>query len=407
MKTLRMLLPAGLCWLLLSCAPEEAAKAPAAPGKKEPPKVEAAKPAPEEPGQPHQRGAAAAEVTRPKHFPHRIWAACDFEGRTFNYGWFGSEEKQNIPKYPGNQTALRGKAHSSFAWYTGINPVPGPRMDVVNYVYFRYYIKGTDKAQVQHFNLSKNDNHHIRVSGLTAGKWSELTLNFTRDSKRNDGSPGAMVMGDRMDDLKVFLGRKGDGKEYELLLDDIIFFSERPGVEPDPEPFPKRVIFLAAFDTGEKEKYWPGEFEITTEGEAPPGSYWRVAKAVTLPSRKMKGVSLEIKPPKPLGRSTCLRYRYYLKNATGIGASLGERDSQGGVNAGVTRMTRPPQLEQWVTRREVFSPPASTEVGGQRRELFQAGSLVARIEFVAESAPGEEAELYIDEVVLYDTGEKQ
>src|SRR5262245_1951349 len=56
--------------------------------------------------EPRQRGRARAEVTRPDHFPHRIWAACDFEGRTPDYAWFGPAEKRNIPVYPGNATAL-------------------------------------------------------------------------------------------------------------------------------------------------------------------------------------------------------------------------------------------------------------------------------------------------------------
>ena len=38
----------------------------------------------------------------------------------------------------------------------------------------------------------------------------------------------------------------------------------------DTEPFPNRVIFLAAFDTGPKEKYWPGEFEIAEEESQTP-----------------------------------------------------------------------------------------------------------------------------------------
>jgi hypothetical protein len=52
------------------------------------------------------RGAARAETARPKNFPHRIWAACDFEARLPDYGWFGPPEKKNIPAYPGNATAL-------------------------------------------------------------------------------------------------------------------------------------------------------------------------------------------------------------------------------------------------------------------------------------------------------------
>ncbi len=35
--------------------------------------------------EPRQRGVAKAAVTRPARFPHRIWAACDFEGRTPDY----------------------------------------------------------------------------------------------------------------------------------------------------------------------------------------------------------------------------------------------------------------------------------------------------------------------------------
>src|SRR5262245_48701187 len=31
---------------------------------------------------PRRRGHARAEEKRPASFPHRIWAACDFEGRT-------------------------------------------------------------------------------------------------------------------------------------------------------------------------------------------------------------------------------------------------------------------------------------------------------------------------------------
>src|SRR5262245_28761650 len=55
---------------------------------------------------PKQRGIVKAEETCPKHFPHRIWAACDFEGQTPDYAWFGPPEMKNIPRYPGNGTAL-------------------------------------------------------------------------------------------------------------------------------------------------------------------------------------------------------------------------------------------------------------------------------------------------------------
>jgi hypothetical protein len=91
------------------------------------------------------RGVAKVEETRPKHFPHRIWAACDFEGRTPDYAWFGPPETNNIPRYPGNSTALgvSARPYQNFsALMTGINPVPGPRMGKVNQLYLRYFLRG-------------------------------------------------------------------------------------------------------------------------------------------------------------------------------------------------------------------------------------------------------------------------
>src|SRR5262249_51233877 len=159
-------------------------------------------------------------------FPHRIWAACDFEGQTQDYAWFGPTERNNIPKYPGNSTALgvHPRAHKNVsARMTGINPVPGPMMGKVNKLYLRYFLEGTNEAIFQHFSLSSNDNNHIRVSGLTQGKWSEATLNFSRDARRNDGTPGVPFKeGERMDDFQLYIGKANDGKDYQLFIDDVI-----------------------------------------------------------------------------------------------------------------------------------------------------------------------------------------
>src|SRR4051812_21133415 len=72
-------------------------------------------------------GTARAGDPRPEHFPHRIWAACDFEGHSPDYGWFGRIETNQVPPYPGNFTALSaapGPYQSQSALMTGINPVP-------------------------------------------------------------------------------------------------------------------------------------------------------------------------------------------------------------------------------------------------------------------------------------------
>src|SRR5262249_12506309 len=84
-----------------------------------------------QPKEARKRGTATAEETRPDHFPHRIWAACDFEAQTPDYAWFGPKETKQIPKYPGNSTALgvQEKPYKNVsALMTGINPVPGPMM---------------------------------------------------------------------------------------------------------------------------------------------------------------------------------------------------------------------------------------------------------------------------------------
>src|SRR4026208_2387873 len=96
-----------------------------------------------------QRGTNRDNLHRPEHFPHRIWAACDFEGQTPDFGWFGRAETNVIPKYPGNAPALAaapGPYLDFSAVMTGVNPVPGPRMGKVNHLFVRYRIEGGTEA---------------------------------------------------------------------------------------------------------------------------------------------------------------------------------------------------------------------------------------------------------------------
>jgi hypothetical protein len=354
----------------------------------------AADPKPE----PRRRGHAKADVAHPDHFPHRIWAACDFEGRTRDYAWFGPAEKKNIPDYPGNLTALgvREKPYGNFsALMTGINPVPGPRMGKENHLYLRYFLKGTTEATFQYFSLSREDNNHIHVSGLTEGKWSELTLNFTRDAQRNDGSNEPFADGERMDDFKVFVGKPKDGKQYQLFLDDVIFFAEDPKKPADKEPFPNRVIFLAAFDTGEKEKYWPGDFEIVDKG-LPADSYSRVARAVPRKDGKGQWVRLQIEPPRPVGAHTKLRFRYHLSGAAALTVQVFDATDQD------NRHVRLKGLRQgeWATVYVDFTRDGKRNDG--KDTPFAAGHTVDDLFFFVEPDGKDEVTLLVDEVILYD-----
>ena len=346
------------------------------------------------------RGTARAETRRPPSFPHRIWAACDFEGRTPDYGWFGPPQTNNVPRYPGNRTALgvSDRPYQSVsAVMTGINPVPGPRMGKENGLYVRYFLKGGTKATFQHFSLTREDNWHIVVEGLTQERWDEVTLNFTRDARRNDGSADAFGDGERMDDFKLFAGPPEEAANYEVLIDDVIFFANDPTLPAEPEPFPNRVIFLAAFDTGPKEKYWPGDFDIV---EKPPaGASWRAARSVPRKNGGGQFIRIAIAPPRPVGAHTKLRFRYHLSGARAMTVQIFDATVQD------NRHLRLQQLKpgEWTTLYLDFSRD-SRRNDGTASSPFTAGNLVDDLFFFVEGEGAQTAALFVDEVVLFDAG---
>jgi hypothetical protein len=206
-----------------------------------------------------------------------------------------------------------------------------------------------------------------------------------------------------MDDLKIFVGNPGDASRHNLAIDDVIFFSNDPDLPPEPEPFPNRVIFLAAFDTGampaEKPKYWPGEFELVTR-DLPADSYWNVARAVPQKNAKGKWIRLQIAPPRPVGAHTKLRFRYHLTGAKQMTVQVFDlTDSD-------NRHIRLHDLTQggWRTRCLDFAKDARRNDGHDTP--FVAGHLVDDLFFFVEPERGDDVDLLIDEVVLYDAGQR-
>jgi hypothetical protein len=340
------------------------------------------------------------ENSRPKAFPHRIWAACDFEGQTPDYGWFGKPERKNIPEYPGNAIALRaepGPYQNFSAVMTGINPVPGPRMGKVNHLCVRYHLTGGDSAVFQHFSLTREDNWHVRATALPTGRWVDATMNFTRDARRNDGSIEPFAEGERMDDFKLFAGTPAEAGRYQLLIDDVIFFANDPGLPVEPEPFPNRIIYLAAFDTGEKEKYWPGEFELA---EKPPaGAFWRAARAIAQADGKGKWIRLEITPPRPVGATTKLRFRYHLTGATVMTVQVFDATVQDNRHVNLKDL----KTNAWTTHYVNFSRD-SRRNDGTAPSVFAAGNEVDDLFFFVPSAGSDAVTLFVDEVTLFDAG---
>ena len=358
-----------------------------------------------------RRGLVQAIDSAPATFPHRIWAAADFESQLPDYAWFGQPQTTNIPQYAGNATALASQPSQYAVREVGMNPVPGPRMGHVNHFYCRYHLTGATEAIFQHFSLTREDNNHIRVTGLAQDRWSQITLNFTRDALRNDGSPEAFANGERMDDLKIFLGKRDDTRPLEMLIDDVIFFSQDPNLPPENEPFPNRVIYLAAFDTGINEqnppdkqrthgryKYWPGELEIVSKPQdLPPDTYWAVAKAVPRKDApRSKWIRLMIDPPKPVGQHTKLRFRYHLVGATELTAQIFDATDNDNRHVVLKNLTQ----NQWTTTYVDFTRDGRKNDG--RQTPFAPGHKVDDLFFFVTPARDTEVNLLIDEVVLFD-----
>jgi hypothetical protein len=361
---------------------------------------------------PRNTGIAKVTVTRPKTFPHRVWAACDFERRLPDYAWFGPTEKKNLRKYPGNAAALTvgERPYQDFAgMMTGINPVPGPKIGEVNQLYLRYHLIGATEATFQYFSLSTEDNNHIRAWGLVEGRWAEATLNFTRDARRNDGTPGVpFKAGERMDDLKIFVGQPADAKKldangFNLVIDDVILFADDPNRPPEPEPFPRRVMHVAGFDTGispgdVRKKYFPGEFEAATK-DLPADSYWGVARAVPQKGAKGKWIRLQIEPTVQVGERTKLRFRHHLTGATAMTVQVFDATDRD------NRHVRLENLKQgaWQTTYVDFAKEGRRNDGSDTK--FAAGHVVDDLFFFVTPSGEKPVELLVDEVVLFDAEE--
>jgi hypothetical protein len=198
-----------------------------------------------------------------------------------------------------------------------------------------------------------------------------------------------------MDDLKIFVGKPNDGKSYQLFLDDIIFFADDPALPPDPEPFPNRVIYLAAFDTGigpkERLKYWPGEFEIVTKG-APAGAYWGVARAVPMKEDRGRWVRLQIDPPRPVGEHTKLRFRYHVTGTTSMTVQAFDVTDNDNRHVNLNDLKE----NEWTFVHVDFTRDARRNDG--KETPFAAGHKVDDLFFFVQG----DGDLYLDEVTLYD-----
>jgi hypothetical protein len=69
---------------------------------------------------------------------------------------------------------------------------------------FRYYLAGTGNMTVQIFDKTDMDNRHIHLRNLAQEAWKMIYLDFTRDSRRNDGTDTPFAAGHIVDDIFLF-----------------------------------------------------------------------------------------------------------------------------------------------------------------------------------------------------------
>jgi hypothetical protein len=198
-----------------------------------------------------------------------------------------------------------------------------------------------------------------------------------------------------MDDFKVFAGQPAEAKQYRLFIDDVIFFANDSVSPPEPEPFPNRVVFLAAFDTGPKEKYWPGDFEL--EEQPPVGAWWRAARNVPRKDGKGQFLRLQIEPPRPVGARTKLRFRYHLTGTNAMTVQIFPATVQDNRHVQLRNLKQ----EAWTTTYVDLSRD-SRRNDGAPNSPFTAGNLVDDLFFFLPSDSGDRVRLFVDEVVLFD-----
>ncbi len=334
---------------------------------------------------------------RPSTFPHRIWAACDFELARSDVVWFGAYETANIPSYPGNSCAAGAQpAAGGPGKFIAVKPVSYPRMGRVNQIYFRYFLRGAGSLTIQLFNQDKNLSHLARLTGLAQGEWSEATVNLGGVPA---GESGPILEAERMDGLIMMVEPAQKGESCELIVDDIICFSDY-GKEKSPpgEPFPSRVICLWAFDVVDCYHPWTHRnYRVLRKGEMLEND-WGVAQALPQENSPGKRIRLIIDPPQQVGVSTRMRFRYFLKGTSSLQAQifdLTDRDNRHIVLEDV---------EQGVWRWADVDFTRDGIKNDGNRTPFKVGNLVDDV-FFFPLGTGEDVELLIDEVVLYDAGE--
>jgi hypothetical protein len=237
----------------------------------------------------------------------------------------------------------------------------------------------------------------LTVKGLEQGRWAEATVDMTQ-ARRPDGTGGQLSEDERIDDIQFYVDPAA-----ELLIDDIVLYDaseenaaiKKPaGTEAGKEgrPFPKQIVFTAWFDTGKQGAEWPGDFEIVPHR---PPLTWKAARAVAAAGGKSQWIRVDLRGARPVTSQVRLRFRSFLKGSKMRSVEVGLEgiDRRATLDLGSGREGA--WLEYDVGLGLAMFPllPGAT------------GEPIAMVrDVVFRTAAG--AELLIDDVLLYEPGDK-
>ena len=154
-------------------------------------------------------------------WPKRVLFSQDFEGPSRpEADWEGVVDSKNVPK--GSKRALGGMVPKQyFARRVRVGMYfDNARAATTTWVTFKYFVSKDVPLTVFVFNMTQSDNWQHIIAKPVVGKWTEVTLNVTRDFRKKGGGPAKMNGGDSIDDVFVFAGKPGD-KELQLIVDDV------------------------------------------------------------------------------------------------------------------------------------------------------------------------------------------
>ncbi len=327
----------------------------------------------------------------PERFPRRIWFACDFEGRREDVVWYGDEETGDIPSYPGNAAACRGRPVNDPRIPTVmITPVGTVRVNEVNSLYFRYRCESASRLSV----VMDFDGTTIAVNfdAPDTSAWSGLCMH---EIQLDDG---LSLDGMTFEHIRISAHPAGDGGICSLIVDDVICFSGiRSPLETPVIPFPRRVMRVWTFDAPDDYHPWTKEhYGIMRDTDG--GARGDFARSVPHPRSEYPWIRLIVEPLSAVGGQTMLSFRHRLAGGPFLQVMMFDATIQDNRTIRIDDPVR----NEWTTSVLDFTRDGRCNSGNQRP--FTPGNRVDDIFFFPGFEADGSSELLLDEVVLFDGG---